>query len=70
MRIEVKDIQVEHPELGILNKKIIIFYTDEDVEITRENLSEVHFLWDIDINRLSKLEKALLDQQLKQYLGI
>lgn len=66
MKIEIKDIKINHPSEGILNKKIIIYYDDDENEFTRENYTESHPLYGIDPNNLTRSDRFII----KQMLGI
>ena len=66
MKVEIRNITVEHPIEGLLNKSIIIYFDDDGNEITKENYTELHPLYGIDPNNLTRMDKFII----KQLLGI
>ena len=62
MRIEIKDSIVNHPIEGDIQKTIIIYYNDNDEEVTRENYTINHPLYGVDPNNLTRMDKFIISQ--------
>lgn len=64
MTIEIRDITVNHPDLGQLQKQVIVYLNDNGDEISKENYNEEHPLYGIDPNNLTRMDKFIINQLL------
>lgn len=62
MTIEIRDIIVNHPDLGQLQKQIIVYLNDNGDEVSKENYTEAHPLYGIDPNNLTRMDKFIINQ--------
>lgn len=62
MKMELRTITVNHPTEGAIKKVIIVYLDYDGNEITRENYTELHPLYGVDPNNLTRMDKLIIKQ--------